>query len=99
MTDSILLFDSINLTKAEDFIKRHIVSKKRELDLETVRITSISFKRSEVYNLAEDGIALTQIQKCFPTSKLYPIDARCFIKQGGSVHCLTMQIPKAPRKT
>lgn len=44
------------------------------------------------YGTKLDDIAFEQIQRCFPSYKLYRIDAKCLIKQGGSIHCVTMQI-------
>lgn len=45
------------------------------------------------YGIACDQIAQQQIKQCFPDRVIYPIPARPFIEQGGSVHCLTMQLP------
>lgn len=45
------------------------------------------------YGLKEDKIAMDIINQCFDGYTLYPIDALPFIEQGGSVHCLTMQVP------
>ena len=43
--------------------------------------------------LENDAEALRVIQKAFPDREMVPIDARTIIRQHGSVHCLTMQIP------
>jgi agmatine deiminase len=40
-----------------------------------------------------DDIALERLGACFPTRKMIPIDARVLVKQGGTIHCATMQIP------
>ncbi|MGJ3500961.1 Putative agmatine deiminase [Piscirickettsia salmonis] len=46
------------------------------------------------YRVAEDQIALQTLAACFKDRKIIPIDSRPFIEQGGSLHCLTMQIAK-----
>ncbi|MCR5130489.1 MAG: agmatine deiminase family protein [Prevotella sp.] len=43
---------------------------------------------------AKDAEALSIVQKAFPDREMVPIDARTIIRQHGSVHCLTMQIPE-----
>ena len=48
---------------------------------------------------AHDEEARTAIQAAFPQHRLIAIDARTIIRQHGSIHCLTMQVPeqvKAP---
>ena len=40
-----------------------------------------------------DAEALRVIGKAFPDRNIIPIDARTIIRQHGSIHCLTMQIP------
>ncbi len=47
-----------------------------------------------IYNLPEDKEALKIFQNYFPDLKVIGIDSSVFIKQGGSLHCLTMQIYK-----
>jgi len=42
----------------------------------------------------KDAEALSIVQKAFPDREMVPIDARTIIRQHGSVHCLTMQIPE-----
>lgn len=44
---------------------------------------------------AKDAEALSTIQQAFPDRELVAIDARVIIRQHGSVHCLTMQLPEA----
>jgi agmatine/peptidylarginine deiminase len=34
------------------------------------------------------------IAQAYPGRELVPIDARTIIRQHGSVHCLTMQVPR-----
>ena len=47
-----------------------------------------------VYGQPEnDAEALRVIGKAFPDCDIIPIDARTIIRQHGSIHCLTMQIP------
>ncbi len=47
-----------------------------------------------VYKTAKDNIAISQLQKAFPNHEIVGIDCRPLIKQHGSLHCITMQIPK-----
>ena len=48
-----------------------------------------------VYNQPEkDQQALSIIREAFPDRELIAIDARVIIRQHGSIHCLTMQIPR-----
>ena len=42
---------------------------------------------------ANDEQALSIIRQAFPERTMIPIDSRTIIRQHGSVHCLTMQIP------
>jgi len=41
-----------------------------------------------------DNTALTAVQEAFPDRKVIGIDCRSIILQHGSLHCLTMQLPK-----
>ena len=41
-----------------------------------------------------DEKASIQLKKCFPTREIIGIDCIPIIQQGGSLHCLTMQIPQ-----
>ena len=43
---------------------------------------------------AKDAEALRVVQQAFPDREMVPIDARTIIRQHGSVHCLTMQVPE-----
>ena len=48
-----------------------------------------------VYGQPEnDAEALRVIGEAFPDRDIIPIDARTIIRQHGSIHCLTMQLPK-----
>ena len=47
------------------------------------------------YNQPEnDNLAISQLQKAFPGYKIVAIDCRALIKQHGSLHCVTMQLPQ-----
>jgi agmatine/peptidylarginine deiminase len=48
-----------------------------------------------VYNCTSDRAAIKVIQKTFPTREIIPIDCSVLIRQHGSLHCVTMQFPKA----
>jgi agmatine/peptidylarginine deiminase len=48
------------------------------------------------YGCATDAIALERLRPCFPNREIVGIDCRALIHQYGSLHCVTMQIPKAP---
>ncbi|MBI2383354.1 MAG: agmatine deiminase family protein [Gammaproteobacteria bacterium] len=41
-----------------------------------------------------DGLALERLRGCFPGRQVIGIDCRTLIAQYGSLHCITMQIPK-----
>jgi agmatine deiminase len=46
-----------------------------------------------IYSDSMDEKALIQLKKCFPTREIIAINCMPIIQQGGSLHCLTMQIP------
>jgi agmatine/peptidylarginine deiminase len=46
-----------------------------------------------VYNDPADNSAARVLADCFPTRDIIPIDCRPLIRQGGSLHCATMQLP------
>jgi agmatine/peptidylarginine deiminase len=46
-----------------------------------------------VYDDPADRIALRTLGELFPGREIVPLEARPFILQGGSLHCLTMQLP------
>lgn len=46
------------------------------------------------YGDAADFQALTVLHKAFPGRDIVPIDCRTVIRQHGSLHCLTMQLPR-----
>ncbi|WP_036904201.1 agmatine deiminase family protein [Prevotella sp. AGR2160] len=47
----------------------------------------------------KDERAKEQIQKAFPGRTVIGVDARTVIRQHGSIHCLTMQLPKGAIRT
>ena len=50
------------------------------------------------YNLEQDELAVTQLQKAFPAKKVIGVDCRALLLQHGSLHCITMQYPKGSIK-
>ncbi|PVY75332.1 agmatine deiminase [Tamilnaduibacter salinus] len=46
-----------------------------------------------VYDVAQDDAAVATLTELFPDRQVIPIPCRSLIEQGGSLHCLTMQIP------
>ncbi|MFD2228600.1 agmatine deiminase family protein [Alkalimarinus sediminis] len=46
-----------------------------------------------VYGVEQDQTALETLQRCFPQHEIVAINCRPLIKQHGSLHCITMQIP------
>ena len=47
-----------------------------------------------VYDAPEDGRALEILAEVFPGREIVPVNCVSLIKQNGSLHCITMQIPK-----
>jgi agmatine deiminase len=47
-----------------------------------------------VYNDPSDSLALETVGKAFPNREIIGIDCSVLILQHGSLHCVTMQIPK-----
>ncbi len=45
------------------------------------------------YNDPADKVAEQRLNECFPDRKIIGIDCRSLIKQNGSLHCVTMQLP------
>lgn len=45
------------------------------------------------YSSIKDDVAKEQLQKAFPKHEIIGIDCRPLIKQHGSLHCVTMQLP------
>jgi len=45
------------------------------------------------YQDAADGKALQILQRCFPDREVIGIDCSALIRQYGSLHCVTMQLP------
>ena len=48
------------------------------------------------YGCDADAVALARLRPCFPNREVIGIDCSGLIHQYGSLHCVTMQIPKAP---
>ncbi|PHQ26450.1 agmatine deiminase [Marinobacter guineae] len=46
-----------------------------------------------VYGVAQDEEAIAVMKEIFPSRDIVPIDCRALIRQHGSLHCVTMQIP------
>ncbi|MEA3643972.1 MAG: agmatine deiminase family protein [Lamprobacter sp.] len=46
-----------------------------------------------VYDDPADAIACARLAECFPGRRIEPLDCRPLIRQGGSLHCITMQLP------
>lgn len=46
-----------------------------------------------VYNDEMDKDACAKLAACFPGREIIPVQANAIIQQGGSLHCLTMQLP------
>lgn len=47
-----------------------------------------------IYNqLHKDQLAIQTMQNAFPNHKIIPVDCNALIKQHGSLHCVTMQLP------
>ena len=47
-----------------------------------------------VYEVPQDEEAVRVMQRCFPNHKIVTVPCRVVIEQHGSLHCLTMQLPK-----
>lgn len=51
-----------------------------------------------VYDEPQDAAAVAALQSAFPKHEVIGIDCSSIIFQGGSLHCLTMQLPKGAMK-
>ncbi len=47
-----------------------------------------------VYNVPQDDEAIAIMRTLFPERRIVPINCRPLIRQHGSLHCVTMQLPK-----
>ena len=47
-----------------------------------------------IYGQDEDREAIEVIQRAFPNYIVEPIDCRVLVRQYGSLHCISMQVPK-----
>jgi agmatine deiminase len=50
-----------------------------------------------VYGVPRDKVAVKILEGCFPNRKIIPVNCRVLIEQHGSLHCVSMQFPKAVR--
>jgi agmatine deiminase len=50
------------------------------------------------YEVPQDELAITQLQKAFPAKKVVGVDCRALLLQHGSLHFITMQYPKGSLK-
>lgn len=48
-----------------------------------------------VYGDPADDVAVRRLADCFPDREIVPIDCTALIRQYGSLHCMTMQLPKS----
>lgn len=48
------------------------------------------------YDDPADAVALSRLQRAFPDHRVRGVDCRTLIRQHGSLHCVTMQIPAQP---
>jgi agmatine/peptidylarginine deiminase len=48
-----------------------------------------------VYGDPADGMAQARLAEAFPERQIVPIDCSALIRQFGSLHCVTMQLPAA----
>jgi agmatine deiminase len=46
-----------------------------------------------IYNVPQDELAIKKMQSALPDFKIIPLDCSLLIRQYGSLHCITMQIP------
>lgn len=46
-----------------------------------------------VYGVPQDDPACRTLGSCFPDRRIVPVQCRPLLEQGGSLHCLTMQLP------
>jgi agmatine deiminase len=52
-----------------------------------------------VYNDPADGIACERLAACFPGREVIPVNCLTLIRQYGSLHCATMQLPEGVLNT
>jgi agmatine/peptidylarginine deiminase len=46
-----------------------------------------------IYDDPADKIAMQRLRNCFPNRSIVPINCLALIRQFGSLHCVTMQLP------
>lgn len=47
-----------------------------------------------VYDDPNDAVAIRALQRCFPEREIIAINCLSLIEQSGSLHCITMQVPR-----
>lgn len=52
-----------------------------------------------IYQQQEDNLALAIVTEAFPDYKIIPVNCLPLVQQHGSLHCVTMQVPKGILKT
>ena len=52
-----------------------------------------------IYNVPQDTLAIEVLSNAMPNHKIIPIDCSLLIRQYGSLHCITMQIPTPFKET
>jgi agmatine/peptidylarginine deiminase len=52
-----------------------------------------------IYDDPMDAVALERLRDCFPDREIIPTPCRPLVHQYGSLHCMTMQFPKAVLKS
>jgi len=57
-------------------------------------ITNESVLMPTYHNKETDNLAKEVLKEAFPDREIIPIDSRSLIKQHGSIHCITMQLPQ-----
>jgi agmatine/peptidylarginine deiminase len=73
---------------------------KREFNGEVLPLTYLNFifvngaVLLPIYGVKQDSEAIELFQKTFLDRDIIPIDSSIFIRQGGSLHCLSMQVYK-----
>jgi agmatine/peptidylarginine deiminase len=86
----------------EAFPDRELIAvptpEKREFNGETLPQTYLNFifvngaVLLPIYGVKQDSEAIELFQKLFADRKIVPVDSSIFIRQGGSLHCLSMQV-------
>ena len=70
----------------------NLMSKEAEVGLETYK--GIVIENTMVSGLDKDELAISQLRTAFPNHKIVGVNCLPLIKQHGSLHCVTMQLPE-----